>query len=241
MPRFFMDDEPSPNFNVTGENAAHISRSLRMSAGESFTVTAQTGFDFLCEITDINNGTVSARVLEKIKNETEPSLTVTLYQCMPKSDKMESIIQKSVELGVSGIVPVLSSRVISRPDEKALKSKISRWQKIALEAAKQSERGIIPVIGSLISFSQLISKISSHKQSFLFYEKGGIPLSKAFDNEKSDAAVIIGPEGGFSQEEAQSAANAGAKIVTLGKRILRTETAPLAAVSSLMLMSGNLE
>ncbi len=240
MPRFF-----SENFSetkaITGEDAHHISKVLRASVGDEITVCDTKGVDYLCQIADIKNGEISLNIIEEKKSDSEPNIAITLYQCMPKSDKLETVAQKSIELGVFRIVPVLSSRCVSRPDEKSAKKKVDRLNKIAEAAAKQSGRGIIPEVSNLIPFDSLLKEIKNHKLSIVFYELGGEPLRGLIKEGADDIAIIIGPEGGFSSEEIEKLNAAGAISATLGKRILRTETAPLAAISAIMLLSGNLE
>lgn len=239
MPRFFIDDMPGDSVVITGEDAQHIGRSLRMRPGERITV-CRRGTDFECEITEITSGSVVCKVLGKEPSPAEPSVEVTLYMALPKSDKMELIVQKSVELGVSRIVPVLTSRCISRPDAKSMAGKIMRWQKIALSAAKQSGRGLIPEVGQMIGFSECLAEASRLDMAFFCYEKGGESFSLLWSPGVRTVGLIIGPEGGFEPEEAASAESEGISVTSLGKRILRCETAPLAALSAIMLLSGDL-
>ena len=240
MPRFFSENF-SETKTITGEDAHHISKVLRASVGDEITVCDTKGVDYLCRIAGINNGEISLDIIEEKKSDSEPDIAITLYQCMPKSDKLETVTQKSIELGVLRIVPVLSSRCVSRPDPKSAKKKVERLNKIAEAAAKQSGRGIIPEVSDLISFDSLLKEIKSHKLSIVFYELGGAPLRSLIKEGVDDIAIVIGPEGGFSREEIEKLNAAGAVSATLGKRILRTETAPLAAISAIMLLSGNLE
>lgn len=241
MPRFFIDFKPVGSCVLSGENSMHISRSLRMCAGDRLTLCDGCGVDYDCVITAIDKENVYLDVLGEEPSRSEPQLNVTLYQCLPKGDKMELIIQKAVEIGVHKIIPVISSRVISRPDEKSMKKKLDRWQKISLEAAKQSGRGIIPKIEPMIKFSALLSQIPNFDQSFFCYEAGGKPIDKVFSHSSENAAIIIGSEGGFSEQEAAEISNAGADTITLGPRILRAETAPIAVLSVLMLLSGGMQ
>ena len=239
MPRFF-----APNFSdypkITGDDARHISRSLRMSVGDELTVCDTKGVDYFCTITSITEQEIELKINETKKTESEPSVEVTLFQCMPKGDKIESVVQKSVELGVNTIVPVISSRCISRPDAKSGAKKVARLGKIADEAAKQSGRGILPKVENIIDFNSLLEKVENYDLAICFYELFGKPIKNIVGNHKK-IAIIIGSEGGFSVEEVEKLKAKGVKIATLGKRILRTETAPLAALTSIMLLSGNLE
>ncbi|MCI8497083.1 MAG: 16S rRNA (uracil(1498)-N(3))-methyltransferase [Clostridiales bacterium] len=239
MPRFFI--EPPSVFPVilTGENARHISRSLRMTIGERLTLCDGQGTDYECAVDCIGADSVTVRLISEGPSKGEPSLRVTLYQGLPKSDKMELIVQKAVELGVSRIVPVLTGRSISRPDGKAAAKKQERWQKIALEAAKQCGRGRVPEVSPVVSLSDAVR--TAPKPAILFYEGGGAALTALTIPKDGEASIFIGPEGGFAPEEVERLCQNGAVAATLGPRILRTETAPLAALTALMLLSGNMD
>lgn len=240
MPRFF-NPEIKLNPVITGPDADHITKSLRMRRGDSLTICDTKGTDYLCEITDFKPGKVFIKILSSAPTISEPSIQVTLYQCLPKADRFEYVIQKSVELGIHRIVPVLSERCISRPDKKSVSKKLVRWQRIADEAAGQSGRGILPEVAELISFQQCAAQLKTYDLPILFYEAGGQPLKNLVTLPCNTAAMVIGPEGGFSEREVELTVESGAKIATLGKRILRTDTAPVAALTALMLLTGNLE
>jgi len=161
---------------------------------------------------------------------------------LPKGDKMEYIIQKSVELGVTKIVPVISARCISRPDEKSLNKKQIRWQKIAKEAAQQSRRGIIPTVEKAISFKQAVAELESENTgNIIFYECGGKSVKELLTDTPENINIFIGSEGGFEPQEVELIEQKGGHSATLGKRILRAETAPLAALSIIMFQTGNFE
>ena len=222
---------------VSGSDAAHISYSLRMKTGEEITFCRE-GKDFLCRIASITPENVICDIISESPSDCEPSVKLTLFQALPKSDKMELIIQKTVELGVYRIVPFISKRCISRPDAASAEKKLKRWRKIAEEAAKQSGRGIIPEISQIISFDEAIADTSSDIR-LMCYENGGSPLAETgIDSEKS-VSVMIGSEGGFERDEADRAAAAGIVPVWLGKRILRCETCPIAVTAVIMNLSGN--
>lgn len=239
MPRFFTDTVPGSEAVITGEDAVHIGRSLRMKPGERLTLCCG-GTDFECEITAITPTSVHCRVISSAVCEAEPTIRLTLYQALPKSEKMDLIVQKAVELGVSRIVPVLTARCVSRPDGKSIGRKTERWQKIALSAAKQSGRGTVPEVAPLISFNECLERAAAKERAFFCYEGGGTGLVEAELSGVEEAALIIGPEGGFEAYEAELAEKAGLTVTSLGKRILRCETAPLAAITAIMLLSGNL-
>ena len=238
-PRFFAHTD-SDTAVITGEDAKHIGTVLRMKAGDLAVLCGGDGEDCLCRITAVNKDSVELKVLDRQRNEAEASVFVTLYQCMPKGDKMDFIVQKATELGVGRIVPVLSKRCVSRPDEKSFVKKIQRWQKIAEEAAKQCGRGKVPEIWEQRDFKDAVKEYSQDKTGILFYECGGAQLSEIVGGNTKDIVIFVGSEGGFEAEEAALAQEHGIAAATLGKRILRCETAPLAALAVLMNLTGNL-
>lgn len=240
MPRFFTDSIDENNIFLDGENARHIGRSLRMRPNEELTVCC-SGTDYDCVIRQITESCVYLDLADKHPCLAEPSVDVTLFQAVPKSDKLEFIIQKATELGASRIVPVLTERCISRPDRRDFSKKLARLQKIAEEAAKQSGRGKIPEITPVVSYGECLQMIKSLDVSVILYEgEGGKHFSEVpLDNIKT-AGILIGSEGGFSAKEAEAAVNTGAERVWLGKRILRCETAPISALSILMFLTKNI-
>ncbi len=241
MPRFFVEFIEGSQVLLTGADAAHMCKSLRMKPGDTVTLCDTRGFDYHCVIQRLSSQEAALTIIDKHRCENEPSVSVILYQGVPKGEKMDWIVQKAVELGVSEIVPVEMERCVSRPDQKSAQKKTARWQKIANEAAKQCGRGILPQVSPLTSFGQALAQ-AAEAQSFLFcYEGGGESVSSLVNRETKTVSVFIGPEGGFSMAEAEAVQKAGGVPVTLGKRILRTETAPLAALSVVMYASGNME
>lgn len=242
MPRFFKEDFKENPF-LEGEEASHISRSLRMRPGEAITVSDGKGKDFSCVIRSVAKEKIELDVLEETQNVTEPDIEVTLCTSLLKGDKLEQVIKHSVELGADFIVPVISENCVSRPDEKTLKAKTVRWQKIANEAAGQSLRGKLPRVESAITLKALSEQFSNYDLVLFCYEAGGNPIGETlWENDKAKKiAIITGPEGGFSKAEAEMLEECGAKVITLGKRILRAETAPLAAITAVMLLTDNLE
>lgn len=238
MPRFFIDMPTDSKAVITGSDAVHIGRSLRMKLGDEITLCSQ-GIDFNAEILTISDSEVVCEILSSHKSETEPNVRLTLFQAMPKSDKMDLIVQKAVELGAFRICPVLTERCVSRPDSKSFEKKRQRWQKIALEAAKQSGRGIIPEIGNMLSFKECVTQMQN-THAFMCYEKGGKSLSSDALSNADEISLLIGSEGGFEQSEADFAAENGITLAGLGSRILRCETAPIAAISIIMSITGNM-
>jgi 16S rRNA (uracil1498-N3)-methyltransferase len=223
---------------ITGENAKHI-RVLRMKNGEELTLVTPNGIQHDCAVADVNQNGVEVDVKESYPCRNEPDVFVTLYQALPKGDKMDYIVQKCVELGVSRIVPVLTDRCVSRPDEKSLRKKRERWQKIALQAAMQSRRGMIPEVTDCLSLRQAAEETKQNDSTVFFYELGGASVKDILREKPKTIGMFIGSEGGFTEDEASLMQASGAHTATLGKRILRAETAPLAALSIIMYQTDN--
>lgn len=238
MPRFFIRqnqiEEVNGNKTVTilGEDAHHISRSLRMAVGEMIEVCDMQKNLYTCELNGFFEGSVTARVVSQGVSDTEPKHNIKLYQALAKGDKMETIIQKSIECGACEIIPFSSERCVVKLDKKDGQKKIDRWQKIAESAAKQSGRGIIPQVKTVLSFKELLSEIGG-TVLFCYEGEDTVTIKQALKSTKieGDVSVIIGSEGGFSQKEAELLKEAGAISVGLGKRILRCETAPVFALA----------
>lgn len=238
MPRFFKEFFENEPF-IEGDDAKHIAKSLRMRIGEALTVCDTKGNDYNCTISAVLDGRVELNIENIVKTVSEPSVHVTLFQCLTKGDKMDLIVRQAVEMGVSEVIPTVSQNCVSRPDEKQLNKKQERWQRIADEAAGQSGRGILPKVLNAVSLADVAKKLQSFDRSYFFYELGGESVSKIASRVKN-IAIIIGPEGGFSAAEAEMLKSAGAITSTLGPRILRAETAPVAAVSLIMHCSDNM-
>ena len=240
MPRFFTEHADENEIILTGEEAHHIGRSLRMRTGEMLTVCS-CGIDYQCEIIKITDSQVFLRPVEIHPCASEPNIHLTLYQAVPKQDKLAEIVQKATELGVSEIVPVLTSRCIARPDKKEFLKKQERLQKIAVSAAKQSGRGRIPEVHSLHSWKEALASMQQQDISIMLYEeKGGIRFEEIPFTSQTNIGLFIGSEGGISEQEAKEAVSAGLYRVWLGNRILRCETAPTAAISILMYLTKNM-
>ncbi len=241
MPKFFLSYVPDEQAVLTGEDGRHIAKSLRMRPGETLTLCDCIGMDYEGEILSIEGETVTIKILACTKCAAEPTLKATLYQALPKQDKFDSVVQKAVELGVARVVPVMTARCVSRPEEKALAKKVERWRKIAVEAAKQSGRGILPQVGDAMPFRLAVEEAeAAGGVNLLFYEGGGARISALVDESVRTLSLFIGPEGGFEASEVELAAAHGIRAATLGPRILRTETAPIAALAAIMQASGNL-
>lgn len=239
MQKLFLDYTPSDEILLDEEQSRHIAKSLRMKVGDVLMVADGKGNDFGCQISEITKDSVKLKVCYKQASDSEPSCRVTIYQGVPKSTKLEDIIQKCVELGVYSIVPTLTKRCVSRPDDKSAHKKNVRYQKIALEAAQQSGRGIIPEIKDMKTLKQAIAEDDSEVK-IVFYEGGGDALNTLVGKNTQSVSIYIGPEGGFELDEVELLESKGAHRATLGKRILRTQTAPVAAQACIMLLTENM-
>ena len=230
MPRFFISpDAVSDNTAViTGDDAYHISRSLRMRVGEELTLCDNAGKDYTCRIADITDTTVFLDVTDVTESESEPPYRVTVFQSLAKGDKFDTVIQKSVECGAFAITPLATSRCTVKLTIADADKKRVRWQKIASEGAKQCGRGIIPEVTELKSIKDAENIFADFDTVLFCYEKATKPLKAILEELEAmpkRIAVVIGPEGGFCEDEADLLEKAGALTVSLGKRILRTESA----------------
>ncbi len=236
MPRFFVRREQIENgmVRITGDDAHHISRSLRMAAGEHITVCDMQKYEYDCELSAFLPDSVEARITETRKCDTEPPYEARLYQALPKGDKLDSVIQKAVECGVSLITTFESERCVVRAKDGAEEKKVERRRRIALEAAKQSGRGIIPAVDATVRFSDAIKSAAEADIKLFCYEGDGTEsLATVLRRERAkfdrdfepSVSIVIGSEGGFSLSEVEAARAAGLIPIGLGRRILRTETA----------------
>lgn len=238
MPRFFLSSGAPENgtFIITGDDAKHISFSLRMRRGEHLVVCDGEGTDYDCEITDMDGQQVVLTILRAQPTVTESPVKIRLYQSVPKGDKFEYIVQKAVELGVSEIVPVYSSRCIVKPDAKSEEKRIARLGRIAEEAAKQCGRGIIPRVLPHMRYADAVKNCGEN--AFVCYEDEKAFSLKTYLQDFSEKggktlAFFVGPEGGYAAEEIALAAEYGIASVKLGARILRSETASGFVLSSI--------
>lgn len=241
MAWFFTNKILGDSFEIEGEDARHISKSLRMKTGESLTLCTLDGRRHECEITAFSTDSVTVKVLSSTICEQEPSVKITLFMALTKGDKMDDIVQKSVELGVYEIVPVLTARCISRPDQKQMKKKVQRWQKIADNAASQSRRGIIPSVKDMMTLKEASGICSSFDKAIVFYECGGEKLRDIIKEDIKTLAMFVGSEGGFEESEIEILKTNGVTPTTLGTRILRAQTAPIAGITAVMYQTKNLE
>lgn len=245
MPKFFVSpDKVSGNtIRIDTGDVQHITRVLRLEKGDVVTISDSTGTDYEAEISQIGKDAVICNILSEKKNSSESNISVTIFQALPKGTKMEYIIQKNTELGVVKIVPCALSRCVVKLDGKDAKKKCERWQKIADEAAKQSGRGVIPVIGDVMSFKAAAEEMKKSDFSFVPYESEedtGLKELLKMHTDAVNISFMIGPEGGFAPEEIAYLDDMGIKRVTLGPRILRTETAGEATLAILMYELGDM-
>ncbi len=242
MQKFFVEENQIENdkINIIGEDVKHISSVLRMQKGEQILIGSKETLEtYLTEIEQIEKEKVVAKIIEKHDTQTESNVEIDLYQGLPKADKMELIIQKTTEIGISKVIPVDMVRCIVKLDEKDAKKKIERWQKVAEGAAKQSKRSKIPEIKNKIKIKDLENIISQYDIFIVAYEEENEvtlkqELKKLREQEKYKIGILVGPEGGITKEEIEKLTSYNAKVVTLGKRILRTETAPIVLTSNII-------
>ncbi len=241
MTRFFVSQqEMTGDFLVlTGENADHA-KVLRLKCGENVLVCDGNGMECVCAVSDVSPGRISLVVQDRQISQSEPAVKASVYMAFPKADKLEHVIQKATELGAFEIVAFPSARCVSKPDDKSLKKKQERWQKIASSAAEQSGRGIVPRVIVLGSYQEALNRAGKADLSILFYENERSTTLKMALEEASfqTISLLTGPEGGLELQEVEKAKNAGFHICTLGSRILRCETAPLCALSAVMYATG---
>lgn len=245
MHRFFVDDiqELNSRVMITGSDVNHIKSVLRLRPGDEIQVSDGSSKDYICTIVSIEDDLVQADIIDLLDSNAELPSEITLFQGVPKGDKMETIIQKCVELGVHSIVPVMMERTIVKLDDKKKDKKISRYMGISEAAAKQSRRVIIPEVTDYMSSQAAIEYAEKNMDVILFpYELAeGMDESRQVINDIVELArqkkirigVFVGPEGGFAESEAEKLKKAGAKTISLGHRILRTETAGMTVMSIL--------
>lgn len=239
MPRFFIDKSAieEASLHILGDDARHIARSLRMAVGDEITVCDGDGMEYIATLTRIRDDACDAQIISKSSSHREPKSKITLFMAYPKSDKLETVIQKAVELGASEIVPFESSRCIKKPKADKVSERTARLNRIAEEAAKQCGRATLPSVSLPISFTDMIKEASEKELPIFCYEGDGTLSLKSildgFSEAPKSISVVVGCEGGFSPDEAKAAEEAGFKMANLGPRILRCETAPDYCLSAL--------
>lgn len=244
MPKFFVKDSQinDDKVTITGKDVNHIKNVLRLNIDDDIQVcNLETAENYICGITRLNNETIECNIFKKINSEAESNIHINVFQGIPKSDKMELTIQKAVELGASEITPVEMKRCVAKIDDKTKVKKIARWQKISEVAAKQCGRDIVPKINEVTNIKNICNLIKEYDIVLLAYEneeentlKNELLKLKDKTNEKLKIGIIIGPEGGIDIEEVEVLKYNGAKVITLGKRILRTETVAFVLTSIIM-------
>ncbi len=243
MYKFFVKENQikDKKVQITGEDVNHIKNVLRLQKEELIQVcSVDTAKSYITKIIELNNDNVSGEILEECFETTETGISLHIFQGLPKQEKMEAIIQKGTEIGVSDITPVKMERCVVKLDEKAESKKIERWQKIAEVAAKQSKRDKIPNVHSLVSFKNIYEKLEKYDIVIVAYEEEDRTtikqvLKQTHEKHVQKIAVLVGPEGGIAKEEIEFLKTIpNTKVVTLGKRILRTETAPIVLASVIM-------
>ncbi len=242
MPKFFINNNQIQDdvINIVGEDVNHIANVLRKKIGDEVNIcNISTSENFLCQIMEINKENVICKIKDILNNETESNVNITIFQGLPKAEKMELIIQKCTELGAKTFVPVQMERCIVKLDRKQEEKKLERWQKIAETAAKQCGRNVIPKVENVINFKNLLNLIEKYDIVLLAYEnEEKYSLKDALKNidkeQNLNIGLIVGPEGGITTNEVEELVKAGAVRVTLGKRILRTETVGIAVTGIIM-------
>lgn len=240
--RFFIDAPLEVEMSIQGQDARHISRVLRMQVGDSIVVVAPDGSAGIATITSIAVDTIVLALQETIIEDKEAPVNVYLVQGLPKSDKMDYIVQKAVELGVKGIYPMAAEHSVVQYDQAKKNKRLERWQKIAVEASKQCGRAVIPIVEPIASLATILTTLDAETVILMLYEgqtAQGLKQVLA-EHHAKNYVLLVGPEGGFSRQEVALCQSHGAHIVTLGPRILRTETAALAGVSIVMYEYGDL-
>ena len=246
MPKFFVPHEKITDTQIIidTEDVSHITRVLRLGEGDTVTVCDSKGTDYEAKITETAPKQIICKILSKRDSVSEPNIKVTLFQGLPKASKMEYIIQKTTELGINEIVPVKLSRCVVKIDNKKDEAKkLDRWQKISESAAKQSGRGIVPEIKPIMTLDEVISKSKDFDMFFVPYEcEEQKTLREVLLSKKDIKTVgfVIGPEGGFDPSETEKLISSGIPTITLGKRILRTETAGEAVLAMIMYEIGDI-
>lgn len=228
---------------IEGGDAQHIGKVLRLNVGDEITICDGAGNDYQAKISQIGKNEVQSQIISQSKADTEPNLRVVLYQGIPKAAKMDFVIQKAVELGVTEIVPVMTKRSVVKLDDKGAKGKVERWNKIAAEASKQCNRAVIPTVAPVMDLEEALSRMQQLELKLIPYEaeeKTGLRDVLEQHAHAASVGILIGPEGGFDQQEVELARKGALLPVRLGKRILRTETAPLAVIAALMYAYGEI-
>lgn len=247
MHRFIVSPDNIQNNKITmeGEDLKHLRQVLRLKPGDTIHVFDGSGIEYEANILSLEKYRAIAEIKAAFQTETEPETRVTLFQGLPKGEKMELIIQKGVELGVHRIIPVITSRTVVKLNKTDSKKKAERWSRISREAAKQCRRAYVPEVTEPITFNEALIKSKPFSAALLLYENEGKKCLKerlkCYNiNKIKDIALFVGPEGGFAHQEVEDCTNIGYDIVSLGKRILRVETATISVLSIIMYEMGEI-
>lgn len=245
MARFFLPKEriQDQRGTIVGEELAHLRRVLRLGPGDQLTVFDDTGWEHEAVIRSFSADRGDVDIVRSYRPERESSLQITLALGLTKGEKTDFVIEKATELGVQTLVPFTSSYTVPKLNDRKIKTRTERWQRIALSAAKQSGRTLVPKVLTLCEFRDLVKQPGTDALKLLCWEREGqMTLKQVYDTQRNVRAIllVIGPEGGFSSGEADKAQQAGFKSVQLGRRILRSETAALAALSVVQFLWGDM-
>ena len=242
MHRFFIPKPFKEEMQITGKDAHHIIDVLRMAPGDRLQVVADDGISFVGEITAVGTNTVTVLAREVLRETHDPDVRISLLQGLAKGDKMEFIIQKAVEIGVAEIFPVAMEHSVVVLDSSKAEKKVERWQRIAEAAAKQSKRDSIPAVHEVMSLGQILQQEKWDLLLVAYESENQVSLKEVLQSHKEamTIGVVIGPEGGLSMEEVEIAQKQGGIAVSLGRRILRTETAGLVAATAVLYETDNL-
>ncbi len=254
MQRYFIPKEHflDTTVRVTGDDAHHLTHVMRARIGDRIICSDGSGREAIAQVTEMDKGMVVASIIEHVEPANEPRIDVWIAQSLPKGDKMDAVIQKCTEIGAARFIPFVSERTVVRYDAKKEEKRVERWHKIAKEAAEQAHRSRIPVVEAPFDWERLLHIASWADAAFILYEKeNGLMFRDALRGLFDDAApggrtakrnvlIVIGPEGGFSEREIKEAEEAGLKPVSLGKRILRTETAAMVGLTCILYEFGEM-
>lgn len=243
MQRYFIsvDRITGTHIHLTGDEVHHIKNVMRSKPGDRIIVCNEDGYDYVCVIEEMSSRQIDCRLVEKFPSQGEPRTNITIAQSLVKGDKFEWIVQKGTEIGASAFQPFQSARSIVKINAQKETKKRDRWQRIAKEAAEQSHRGKVPAVLPVLSWNAMLDEIEKFPLALIAYEKGGMPVNQVIPNFQAEKILLlIGPEGGFTEEEIDEAHARGAVPITLGPRILRAETAPLVALSCLLFSRNEL-
>ena len=236
--RYFTTDISGGTAVLSGADAHHLAHVMRARPGETVTLCDGKGTDYACAVRGFGPDTVELEILSSSASVSEPGVRVTLYVGYPKQDRLETIVQKAVELGAVRIVPFFSRYCVAAPKKEEQKN--LRYNRIAFEAAKQSGRGRVPQVREMMDLRPALEEMAARPGAMLFYERSTAPMREVLDRIEGEASLLIGAEGGFDESEVELALSMGIPSLTLGPRILRCETAPMAALSVLMYHTGNM-